>query len=97
VTVRLRAVGPTLRPALEELPVGDADASAACVGEREVWFGGEGGEGPRTARLYERASLLGGNRLTGPAVVFQLDATTAVPPGWAGRVDRLGHLLLEKM
>jgi N-methylhydantoinase A len=97
VTVRLRAVGPTPRPALEELPVGDADASAACVGEREVWFGGEGGEGPRTARLYERASLLGGNRLTGPAVVFQLDATTAVPPGWAGRVDRLGHLLLEKM
>jgi N-methylhydantoinase A/oxoprolinase/acetone carboxylase beta subunit len=29
-------------------------------------------------------------------VVFQMDATTVVPPGWAGKVNRWGHLLLER-
>jgi N-methylhydantoinase A len=94
VTLRVRAVGPTPKPIFEELPRGGEDASPARVGEREVWF--EGAAGPRSqpAGLFERERLAAGNRLTGPAMVFQLDATTVIPPGWVGEVDRLGHLRL---
>jgi hypothetical protein len=27
--------------------------------------------------------------------LFQLDATTVIPPGWRGQVDDFGHLLPE--
>jgi N-methylhydantoinase A len=96
VTLRVRAIGPTPKPVFEALPVGGADASVACVGEQEVWFGGQSGAEPRPARLFERERLLAGNRVEGPAVLFQLDATTLIPPGWIGWVDGGGHLRLER-
>ncbi len=34
-------------------------------------------------------------KTTGPAVIVQMDATTAVPPGWRGAVDPFGNLVLE--
>ena len=34
-------------------------------------------------------------RITGPALLLQLDTTIVVPPGWAGEVDPYGNLLLE--
>ncbi|MBI2322017.1 MAG: hypothetical protein HYU88_07975, partial [Chloroflexi bacterium] len=49
----------------------------------------------RPAALYARARLAPGQAFGGPAVVVQEDATTAVPPGWAARVDGYGNLLLE--
>ena len=33
--------------------------------------------------------------LAGPALLFQLDTTIVVPPGWNGEVDPYGNLLLE--
>jgi N-methylhydantoinase A len=34
--------------------------------------------------------------IEGPAIVEQDDTTTLVTPGWRGRVDRLGNLVLER-
>jgi N-methylhydantoinase A len=96
VNLRVRAVGETPKPVFEELPAGGADVSAASAGERPVWFEAQGGLQPHAARLFERERFTAGNRIEGPAVVFQMDATTVVPPGWAGKVDRWGHLLLER-
>jgi N-methylhydantoinase A/oxoprolinase/acetone carboxylase beta subunit len=31
----------------------------------------------------------------GPAVVFQLDTTTVIPPDWVASVDGLDNLILE--
>ena len=45
-----------------------------------------------SAMLNEQAFLV----VRGPALVLQFDATTAVPPGWRGVVDRSGTLLLER-
>jgi N-methylhydantoinase A len=95
VTLRVRAVGETPKPIFEELPVGGEEASAASLGEQRVWFRGQEGLQPQAARLYAREKFRAGNRIEGPAIIFQLDATTVVPPGWAGQVDRRGHLLLE--
>jgi len=96
VNLRVRAVGETRKPVFEELPVGGADPSAASAGERPVWFEGQAGLQPQAARLFEREKFRAGNRVEGPAIVFQMDATTVIPPGWAGMVDCWGHLLLER-
>jgi N-methylhydantoinase A len=46
--------------------------------------------------LYDRDALLAGNRLPGPAIVHQLDATTLVLAGQRARIDARGSLWLEE-
>ncbi|HTR87017.1 MAG TPA: hydantoinase/oxoprolinase family protein [Reyranella sp.] len=45
--------------------------------------------------LYDRAMLGAGDRLAGPAIVTQLDATTLVKPGWTVEVQPSGALMLS--
>jgi N-methylhydantoinase A len=68
-------------------------AGKARKGEREVWF--DGARAVVTA-LYERDRLEPGAMLTGPAIVEQFDATTAVPPGWRATVDGFRNLVLSQ-
>ena len=41
--------------------------------------------------------MAAGETVTGPAVLEQPDATIVVEPGFAGRVDALGNLVLERV
>ena len=83
--------------AVRRLPV---DAALATVddglpqptGEKTVWFNGQ----PNRAGLYERQQLRAGQTVTGPAIVFQFDTTTVLPPGWRASVDRFGNLIVER-
>ena len=45
--------------------------------------------------VNERARLKAGNRIAGPALIFEYSATTAVPPGYACVVDGYRNLLLS--
>lgn len=94
VNARLRAIGHGPQPSFEPLPEGSTDASDARVGEGLVWFGPQG---PQHTPLYERERLLAGNVIIGPAVLFQLDATTVLTPGWQAVVDQWGNLLLSRL
>jgi N-methylhydantoinase A len=51
---------------------------------------------PVAAAVYDRAALQAGATIAGPAIVEQDDTTTLLTPGWRGRVDRLGNLVLER-
>lgn len=95
VTLRVKAVGVMPRPAFETLPPARLGAAPPRLAERPVWFETPAGLAPLPTALYQRQALLAGHRLAGPAVIFQMDATTAIPPGWVGTVDAWGHLLLE--
>jgi len=66
----------------------------ARVSERQVSF--RRGEKSVSAGIWRRDLLGYGNRLSGPAIVEQLDATTVIPPGWSGTIDAYGNLLLER-
>lgn len=92
VAARVKAIGRARR--IERAPEapGDEDASQAIVGERGVWFG----EGFIQTKLYARERLRAGHRFRGPAIIFQLDATTVVPPAWEAHVDGWGHLIIVK-
>jgi N-methylhydantoinase A len=64
----------------------------ALIGKRKVWF-------PETGfvatPVYDRERLPAGCRITGPAIVEQMDTTTVVPPRAKLRNDKLGYLHLE--
>jgi N-methylhydantoinase A len=48
------------------------------------------------ASVYDRAALGAGDRLAGPAIVTQLDATTLVPRGWHAEALGSSALLLRR-
>ena len=51
---------------------------------------------PVEAAVYDRAAMKAGDAFDGPAIVEQDDTTTLITPGWRGRVDPHGNLLLER-
>ncbi|MGB7543123.1 MAG: hydantoinase B/oxoprolinase family protein, partial [Burkholderiales bacterium] len=55
-----------------------------------------GGRAHRTP-LYVRERLAPGDRIAGPAVIAEQNATTVIEPGWEAEVTRLDHLLLTRV
>lgn len=92
VGVRVRALGVTEKPALPRHRVSGPNPSTARVKTAPVWFGGRAYK----TDFFVREKLRTGNRFRGPAIVAEYSATTAIPPGWAARVDAYGNLLLEQ-
>jgi N-methylhydantoinase A len=93
VNVRLAAVGITPKPRRPPLPEGGRDATAAIKGHRDVWFAETGGWRPTL--VVDRAKLLRGNVIAGPAIIEEPDASTLVHPGWTATVDEHGNLVLR--
>src|SRR5690606_32105905 len=69
------------------------DASGAVLGEGLAWFSPDA---PATVTYYQRDRLLAGNHIPGPAIIFQLDTTTVIEPGWHAAVDQWGNLLVSR-
>ncbi len=93
VTIRVKAIGRGPKPEFQMLPNAGPDSRPAQIGESRVWFSQAG---PIPSSLYDRDLLRAGNRLMGPAVIFQMDATTVVAPNWQAEVDPWGNLLLTR-
>ncbi len=47
-------------------------------------------------RCLERTSLLAGDRIAGPALVREANATTVIEPGWTAEVTALDHMILRR-
>jgi N-methylhydantoinase A len=60
----------------------------ARIGTREIYADGRW----QTAAVYARDRLRPGDRIDGPAVVQQVDATTVIEPGAVATVDKIGNL-----
>ncbi len=92
VNVRLAVEAKSRPPVLPQLAAGSADAGASLIGRKQVWFGDRAVE----SGLYDRDKLRAGNRFRGPAIVFQYDTTTVIPPAWTAEVDGYGNLILGR-
>jgi N-methylhydantoinase A len=93
VSARLKAVGRGHPPELHPLPDAGPDPSVAHIGQGQAWFSPDE---PVLVDYYHRDKLGAGNRVVGPAIIFQLDTTTVLPPGWRAQVDAWGNLLLSQ-
>jgi N-methylhydantoinase A len=95
VTLRLTASAADSSPApTHDLTFVSTEAdfpAAALLGEVRFWAAGSFHAAP----ALDRASLRAGHRFTGPALLYQYDTTTLVPPGWMAQVDTDDNLLLE--
>jgi N-methylhydantoinase A len=91
VTLRLQVQAIQGAPAMPELPPAGPGSSPPAVDEAGVWFA----SGPQRSALYERSQFRSGHRLSGPAIIFQYDTTTVLPPDWNLTVDIYGNLVLE--
>ena len=56
-----------------------------------MWTGGA----EHVAPVFDRTDLRAGDRIAGPALIREANATTVVEPGWRAEVTDLDHLLLR--
>ena len=92
VNLRLTATGETDKPAIQSVPLADADAAEAFTVQNPVIFEGE----TLPTDFYRREALRPGNRIAGPAIVTEFSATTVVPPNFSAVVDAYQNLILTK-
>jgi 5-oxoprolinase (ATP-hydrolysing) len=88
VSVEAVAAGETI----EEKPRPLREDAAQPAETVRLFSGGRWHEAP----LYRREDLGPGQRIDGPAIVAEANATTVVEPEWRASVTRLDHLVLER-
>lgn len=92
VSLRMTVTGHMRKPPQDEAAEGDANAEAACVRRKPVFFRSENGF--VDTAVYNRESLRAGHSFSGPALVEEHASTTVVQPGDSVRVDRYSNLVI---
>jgi N-methylhydantoinase A len=94
VSLRSAVTGLMRKPQFERIEAGGAEPPRpAFRGTRPVYFAEAGGfvDTP----TYDRARLLAGNVIAGPALVEEYASTTTMHPGDRLTVDAFGNLVIE--
>jgi N-methylhydantoinase A len=93
VSLRVSAIGRLGKPQLPEIaPGGRIPPESARRGTRAVIFDGRGA---LQAQVFDRALLLQGNVIAGPAMIEEAASVTLVGPEDAVEVNALGHLVMR--
>ena len=92
VNMRLSALGLTNKPFFREELFQGEDPTACLKGERPVFLPIEGEYRP--VRVYDGNRMGHGNRMSGPAIIEQVNTTVFVPPGWRLECDSYGSYML---
>ncbi|OYV58109.1 MAG: 5-oxoprolinase, partial [Acidiphilium sp. 21-62-4] len=89
--------------AVEAMAPGDAVGEAALgartegvcdpVDDVQIFTAGAA----HTAPVFERTTLLAGDKLTGPAMIREANATTIIEPGWQAEVTAQNHVILRRI
>jgi N-methylhydantoinase A/oxoprolinase/acetone carboxylase beta subunit len=92
VNLRIKAVAVTPKIRLVKEPGRASLDPHALVKKQPVVAGRSVSRGT----VYDRARLLPGNAMAGPALVIDPESTTYLPPGYSCRVDGLLNLIIRK-
>ena len=76
----------------EDKPAVSGDAGEPVMREKRMVYFDE--ENPVETQIYDRAEMRPGQRVTGPAVLEQMDTTTPVYPGDVAEMTPDGHLII---
>lgn len=91
VNLRIQAIGRMHRPSV----IIDANAGSKQITKtkRKVYWRNVGWI---DCDIYPRETISLDDEIAGPCVVEEYGATTVVPAGWTGRVDKFGNLMLTR-
>ncbi|HKE51350.1 MAG TPA: hydantoinase/oxoprolinase family protein, partial [Actinomycetes bacterium] len=89
INLRLIATAAVRKPALKS---GAVTGDRSVLGQRTAVIGGR----EHSVPVLARSRMGAGSEVAGPAIVEFSDATCLVRPGWRGRVDPIGTLILER-
>jgi N-methylhydantoinase A len=92
VALRASGFGRVSQPPKGELP--SASAPARPIRVRHL-IAGDPSQAV-TGAVYNREDLLVGDKVKGPSLILDPDATTYLPPGWDIRVEKTGYLIAER-
>jgi N-methylhydantoinase A len=92
VNLRLAVIAARRSPPMEVARQKRAALAQALLETRKVWFRETGFT---STPVYDRERLPAQCRLTGPAIIEQMDATTVVPPKAHVKNDAFGYLHME--
>ncbi len=91
VNIRVVALGTKANVSAQAIARGDGDPAAARLYDQEVWMDGR----TQSATIYDRSKLRAGDKVRGPAVVTEMDATTLILSGHIAEVDTTGNILIN--
>ena len=91
-TLRVTARGERAKPDLTAAWSALEARSARPEHERDVHFPEHGWT---TTRVVDRMALAAGERIEGPSVIEELDATVVLPPGTRAEVDAVGNIVID--
>jgi 5-oxoprolinase (ATP-hydrolysing) len=91
-SVSVEAIGAP--EALVEAPPARARAGAPQPVE---WVSVHTGGRAHRSPVFLRERLSPGDRIAGPAIIAESNATTVVEPGWRAEITRLDHMVLERV
>ncbi len=77
--------------ALNKIAKGNGDPSDAAYEQTSIFHDGR----DHAAQIYDRAKLRAGDRISGPAIVTEMDSTSLILPGHVGEIDALGNILIN--
>jgi N-methylhydantoinase A len=92
LNLRTSTIGRRPKFDLSSLAPDEANATSTPYGSRSVRMNGAWHD----TALYDRLMLPVGTVIDGPAILTQPDTTILVEPGFQGRVDSFGNLILER-
>jgi len=92
LNLRTSTIGRRPKFDLSSLAPDEANATSTPCGLRSVRMNGAWHD----TALYDRLTLPVGTVIDGPAILTQPDTTILVEPGFKGRVDSFGNLILER-
>ncbi len=93
VNLRVVGEGKVEKISLPRQDKSDPDASQSIVEQHRVYFD----DNFHNTNIYERAKLLPGHSIPGPAIVTQTDSTTVIHPGHQGEVDEYSNILIQPL
>ncbi|MBL4800271.1 MAG: hydantoinase/oxoprolinase family protein [Emcibacter sp.] len=91
VNLRVTVLGKRANVKAIKIVRGNGDPREAQMGVTPVWMDGE----EKQAKLYDREKLRAGDKITGPAIITEMDSTTLILSGHVADVDRFGNILIN--
>ena len=91
--ISTEAIGRSDAPDERTVPPAPREAGLRAAATVPMFSGGHWHD----TALFGRADLRAGDRIKGPAIIAEANATTVVEPGWEAEVTKLDHIVMTRI